>query len=431
MKVFNACLTIIKRHAVSLLVYFVLFMALSVAMPALSTEQFSVDFAESKPNFTIINRDGDTPLSDGLAAYLRGHGNEVAIDDRKDALQDAAFYHATDYIAILPQGFHDAFFNGAPIKIETVITTESAKGYYADSIVGQYLNQARMYLAAGGVGVISTGTGTSTGAVTDTDAGIGTGTGTGFDEEALVFAVLDGLSAEARVEIKRFGSGAPIDEVFQAYSRLICYIIVVLVILCVSNITSAFRRPDLRMRNLCAPTKPRSVSGQQILCGVLVSVAAWLLLTSLGFAIYGSKLAGTDERIIGLILLNSFVVTLVSLSMASLTSPFIKSPNSQNAVANFLSLGLCFLSGVFVPLEMLGESILAVARFTPFYWYVSALGQICALTSFRAEALAPIWQAMLTQLAFAAAILCVALVVGKQLNQSERSFSSIRTELDA
>jgi ABC-type uncharacterized transport system permease subunit len=231
--------------------------------------------------------------------------------------------------------------------------------------------------------------------------------------------------------MKRFGAGAPVDEVFQIYSRMICYIIMVMLILCISNIMSAFRRPDLRMRNLCAPLKPRSMSFQQILYGVLVSIAAWLLLTALGFLIYGSKLSGTDGRIIGLILLNSFIVTLVALAIASLAGPFIKSPNSQNAVANFVSLGLSFLGGVFVPLALLGDGLLAVARFTPTYWYVTALNHICALTSFGGDVLAPIWQAMLTQLAFAAALLCMALVAGKHLNQSERSFGSVRTELDA
>ena len=460
MRVFNACVLIIRRHAAALFVYFGLFMVLSVVMPALSVEQFSMDFALVKPNFTIINRDGGTPLSDGLAAYLRGHGNEVALEDRKEALQDAAFYHATDFIAILPQGFHDAFYGGAPyggaanggapyggapLKIETVVTTESAKGYYVDSLIGQYLDQVRMRLAATGAAAGAAADTAGAGAGADAAAGAaGAGAtadaaagdavraaGAGMDEEALVAAALLDLSMEARVEVKRFGASAPVDEVYRAYSRLICYIIVVLVILCTSNITSAFRRPDVRMRNLCAPAKTRSMSGQQILCCVLVGAVSWMLLMALGFAIYGSRLAGTDGRIIGLLLLNSFVVTLVALSIASLACQFIKSPNSQNAVANFLSLGLCFLSGVFVPLELLGDSILAVARFTPFYWYVTALGDICALTSFGAGALAPIWQAMLTQLAFAAAIICVALVVNKQLDRSERSFSSVRTELDA
>ena len=410
MKVFEACLLIIKRRRGALALYFGLFMVLSFVMPALSVEQLSSDFTQIKPNFTIINRDADTPLSDGLAEYLGWHGAEVPVADRKEALQDAAFYHATDYIAILPEGFHASFFAGDPIKIETVYTTETAKGFYADSIVDQYFNQARMYMAR---------------------MNMAAGTGTGLDEEAIVLAVLDDLSTQTKVEIKRFGAGAPVDEVFQIYLRLLCYIIFALVILCVSNIMSAFRRPDLRMRNLCAPTKPRSVGGQQILCSALMGFAVWLLAMGLGFAVFGSRLAGTDSRIIGLAMLNVFMVMLVALSIASLASLFIKSVNSQNAVVNFLSLGLSFLGGVFVPLSLLGDGMLAVARFTPTYWYVTALDHIYALSSFSADALAPVWQAMLTQLAFAAAFICVSLVVGKQLNQSERSFRSIQTEIDA
>ena len=402
MKVCKACGIIFKRHIVSFMLYFVIFMALAVIMPALGGAQYSTDFAAMKPNFTVINRDGDTPLSDGLAAYLGGRGHEVVLEDRKDALQDASFFHATDYIIILPQGFHDIFFSGGAVTAETVVTTESAKGYYADSLVNQYLNQARMVQAAGET-----------------------------DEDALVSAVLRDLSGEADVVVKRFGSGAPVNEVYQVYARMLCYIIMVLLILSISNITSPFRRPDLRMRNLCAPIKPRSMSGQQILCGALVSIGAWLLLTALGFVIYGSKLSGADGRIVTLILLNFFVMTIVALALAALISPLIKGPNSQNAVANFLSLGLSFLGGVFVPLDMLGEGVLAAARFTPAYWYATALNHICSLTSFTRDALAPVWQAMLTQLVFAAAIFCVALVAGKHLSQSERLFGSVQTELEA
>ena len=401
MRVFDTCLTIIKRRIGAFVLYLAIFIALSVLMPALVGEQFSTDFSAIKPNFTVINRDGETPLSEGLTAYLNGHGVEVALDDSVDAMRDASFYHATDYIAILPQGFHDAFLNGGQFTIETVVTTESAKGYYADSLVNQYLNQARMVREIGDM-----------------------------DEESLVAEVLNSLSAEAVVETVRFGSGAPVEAAFQVYSRMECYILIVLVILCISNMMSAFKRPDLRMRNLCAPLKPRSASIQQALCGVLVSVTAWALTTALGFVIYGGKLAEADGRIVALILLNSFIVTFVALSLAMLVTPLIKSPNSQNAVANFVSLGTCFLGGVFVPLEMMGDGILAVARFTPAYWYVTALDRIGALTSFGGGALNGVWQAMLVQLAFAAAFLCIALAVGKHVNQSERSFGSVRTELE-
>ena len=53
----------------------------------------------------------------------------LLLDGRLDALQDASFYHATDFIAIVPQGFHDSFWRGAPIGIETVAMTDVAKGY--------------------------------------------------------------------------------------------------------------------------------------------------------------------------------------------------------------------------------------------------------------------------------------------------------------
>ncbi|MCL1917111.1 MAG: ABC transporter permease [Peptococcaceae bacterium] len=402
MTVFKACFMIVKRHYAALALYFSIFMVLAVAMTALSADNFSTDFSATRPAFTLITRDGHTPLLAGLASYLREHGNEVVLDDRTEALQDASFYHATDYIAIVPQGFHDAFFDGEPLKIETVLTTESAKGYYADRLVTQYLNLARLYQAAGDI-----------------------------DEETIISSVLKDLSIEAPVEKKHFGAGAPVNEGFQLYAQIVCYIIIVLIILCISNITSAFRRPDLRMRNLCAPTKPRSFSGQQILCGAVVSIAAWLLLMTIGFALYGSQLSGTDGRIIGLILLNTFIVTVVALSLASLASLFIRSPNSQSAAANLLALGLCFLGGVFVPLHMMGESILTVSKFTPTYWYSTALEHICTLTSFGGDVLAPVWQAMLMQLAFALAIFCVALVISKYQNQSERFFSSIQTELEA
>lgn len=402
MKVFEVCCLIIKRHFGAFALYFGIFITLSVVMTSFYTDSYSSDFSAQKPNFTVINRDSDSPLTDGLVAYLSEHGVEVVLDDEKEELQDATFFHATDYIAILPEGFHDAFWSGQPLNIETVTTTESAKGYYADSLVNQYLNLARMYIASSPE----------------------------TDEKTLVTSVIKDLKAEVKVEKKQFKAGAPVNENFQVYSRMMCYIMLVLIILCISNIMQAFRRTEVRMRNLCSPLNPRVMSGQQILCGVVVGIAAWLLMTAVGFIFYGTKLSGTDVRLIALILLNTFIVMLVSLSIASLASQFISGPNAQNAAANFLSLALCFLGGAFVPLEMMGEGLLAVSRFVPTYWYVTALDRICSLNSFSGDALTPIWQAMLIQLAFAAAFLCVTLVISKYQNQSERAFGSVRTELE-
>ena len=403
MKVFEACLLIIKRHYLTFLIYFTIFIGLSVIISTLTADNFTPDFSAMKPNFTVVNRDADSPLTGGLISYLRENGNEIAIRDDKGALQDATFFHATDYIIIIPQGFRESFLSGEPLTPETVKTTDTALGYYADSLVNQYLNQARLYLAAGA----------------------------GFSEEALVTAVLSDLSLQAVAVKKHFGTIAPIDRNFLMYSQMQCYILLVLVILCVTNITMVFKRTDLRMRNLCSPIKPLSMSSRQILCSAILGVLAWLLTTVTGLILYSSKLEAVDNRVLALIMLNSLIFTVVALALAALSGTFVRNPNAQNAVTNILALGMCFLGGVFVPASMLGEGVLTVARFLPTYWCMEALEQISALTSFEAGALQPVWQAMLIQLSFAGAFFCVTLVLSKYLNRSERSFGSTRSELEA
>ncbi|MCL2003953.1 MAG: ABC transporter permease [Oscillospiraceae bacterium] len=403
MKVFKTCMIICKRRYLSLLLYLTVFMTLSIVMTALHIETASTNFSGIKPSFTVVNRDGDSPLTDGLAAYMRKHGEEAVFEDDRRTLQDATFYHATDYIVFLPPGFRDSFLSGGAPELETVVTTHTARGFYADSLVNQYLNLARVYLAGGG----------------------------DWDEAELVSAVLSDLSAEAAVEKKWFGESAPIDPAYLMFHQMLSYILLVLNILCITNITLSFRRPDLRMRNLCAPIKARSLGGQQILYGGVIGLLGWLLLTATGFVMYGSKLPGTDGRIIALMLLNSLVYTVVALTFAALIGSFARSATAQNAAANAGGLVLCFLGGVFVPLEMLGSGVLAVARFLPTYWYVLALDDISALTVFDASAMQPVWLGMLIQLAFAGAFFSLSLAVGKHQNQSERHFSSTVTEREA
>jgi len=403
MKVFSVCMTVVARNWAGFVIYFLVFMMLSVMMNAFYIDQFTPDFTATLPNFTVINRDEDSPLTEGLVSFLRENGNEIVIDDDMSKLQDATFFRATDYIAFIPQGFRDSFIAGNLVTLETVMTTHSAHGFITDSLLNQYFNQARINLAAGGL----------------------------LSEAELVEAVLRDLALEADAEKVRFGEGAPLDMNFHMYFKLLGYIMLVMIITCVTSISMIFKRPDIRMRNICSPLKPRSLSGQQTLGSAVLSFLAWLLLVSIGFIMYGGNLGGVDGRIIVLCLLNSLVFAIVAMSIATLCGSFVHNANIQNAVANITALGMCFIGGVFIPHEMLGDGVLTVSRFLPTYWYVTALDTISALTSFEAGALTPVFQAMLMQLAFAAALFCVTLVLGKHLNQSERFYRSVRTEMEA
>ena len=115
-----------------------------------------------------------------------------------------------------------------------------------------------------------------------------------------------------------------------------------------------------------------------------------------------------------LFLLNSFVFTFVALSISLLISNFINSRNAMSAAANVISLGSCFISGVFVPQEYLGDTVLSIAKFNPTYWYVKANDEIAVLVNYNKENLMPIFISMLIVLGFAIAIYALTLVIIKQ-----------------
>ncbi len=402
MKVFKASLLILKRRSVQVMVYLGMFTAMFIIIASFYSEQVTTDFSAVRPAFTVINRDKDTPLTDGLMEFLRERGTEQVLPDEKKALQDAAFYHATEYILIIPEGFDEAAWSGSPLSLGAVSIPGTGKSYYLDNLANQYWSFVSAYHRADPL----------------------------LDRETVSGMALEALSKEVPVETVRLSDSKPVSDLYESYNRVQSYILMVITLLCVSSITMSFRRPDLRMRNLCAPTTARQKNLGLFLYCALVGFFVWLSTSLLGFFVSLPSLAGADGRLVALLFANSFLYTLTALSIAMLLNYFISNPNTQNAIANFLSLALSFLGGAFVPLEFLSEGLQAASRFTPVYWYSQAVSDICGLALLNEETLAPVWRSFAMELFFAVAILCVALAVGKSKNKAEKSFGSTRTEIE-
>ena len=91
----------------------------------------------------------------------------------------------------------------------------------------------------------------------------------------------------------------------------------------------------------------------------------------------------------------------------------VNSVNALNGINNVVSLGLCFIGGIFVPIEMLGNGVKMVAGFTPTYWYSRINGILGDYEHLTAEMRQNILQGLAIQLLFAAACFCVTLAVSK------------------
>lgn len=63
-------------------------------------------------------------------------------------------------------------------------------------------------------------------------------------------------------------------------------------------------------------------------------------------------------------------ILMVALGIVFLIGQVMKKAETVSMVSNVIALGMSFLSGVFVPIEFLGDGIIKVAHFLPAYWYI-------------------------------------------------------------
>jgi len=116
------------------------------------------------------------------------------------------------------------------------------------------------------------------------------------------------------------------------------------------------------------------------------------------------------EGVNAFLILNALCYLILSAAIVTLISNFQLKAQAISMVSNVLSLAFSFLGGVFVPMEIFGDTMLKIAKFIPTYWYVTAADAIM-----EGEISNQIFVGMGIQLLFALAFFAVALVISKRM----------------
>jgi ABC-2 type transport system permease protein len=387
MQVFKAYFKVIKKNLPSLMIYFIIFVAISMVFFSTSGSQAADAFNPAKSQIAFISHDGDSPLVEGLKACLDSNAALVDIPDTPEQLQDALFYGKINYILTVPEGFAESFLIGNDtVTLEKKTAQMSNTSVSIDMLVNKYLNLVRMYRES----------------LPD------------MPVQEAVAHVLEDLAVSVPVDMTSSGEHVKTAGLSD-YFRYQAYPILAILLMGVTSIMIAFNDPELSRRNQCAPLKPFRMSLSLFAGNAVFAVAVWFLLSVLALLLYG------DMRLtpgVMLLCLNALAFTVVSLSIGFLAGKFIKSPIAQAALTNVVSLGVCFLSGVFLDQAWLGETILKIASFSPGFWYIKAVNTIRDISVFSFDSIKPVLNDMLIQLAFAAACIVVALVASKQKKQN-------------
>ncbi len=378
MTVFRGFLIITKRNIHIIWLYLLLFLGIAIMVQKAAGGNTS-EFEQVSLNIAVIDRDGGK-LAKGLADYLSQYHTLVELPDEPSIIQDRMFYREVYYVAAIPEDFEERCLYGD----ETLPVTKvpgSNSGFYVDQQIRIFMNEVRIMVSSG------------------------------FSLSEAVEEVIEHSADEAEVTLidkNGFGGKQPMHAFMYQYMP---YILISILCYSMSYIMIAFRNEDVKRRMMCSAIPARSQNLQLALGVAVVGIAVYGLCTLMPFLMYGKTFMKDPNM--PYYLVNSFMMTLVSLSLSFLIGTLVRREEIISAIVNVVSLGMSFLCGVFVELEVLGKGVRTFAQFLPAYWYEVANGLLSNNSSLSPAQQTSLYTCYGLQILFAAAILGVAMVISR------------------
>ena len=156
-------------------------------------------------------------------------------------------------------------------------------------------------------------------------------------------------------------------------------------------------------RSIRIPLKRFTLIGATTRAGMLSSPLRDRFGMSLRLEMY------TDEQLKRIIARSAKILGMLGL--------FVKNSNMLNGLSNIVSLGMCFLSGVFVPMSVMDKKVLKIAQFLPVYWYEDINETLARYHSVSGNIATDIWKSLGIEVMFALAFVSVILALSKYKRQ--------------
>ncbi|MGB8450985.1 MAG: ABC transporter permease [Anaerocolumna sp.] len=386
MQVFKLYFKILKSAAPALIIYVFIFTILIFIMSA-NQRKNTADYEESQINTALVNYDGDSILVRDFLDYLAGYCNMEDYWDNENDLADALFFREVEYILTIPYDFGEDFMDGKDVSVEKKAIPDGAYNLLIDNAINNYLNTARIYLR----------------------------TMPDISEEELVTYIRNDMKVTTEVymdteEIKDNGN-----SFYNHYFNTASVVLLSCCLMGVGMIMLTFHNLHILRRNMVTPMTYKEMNLQLIGGNIIFVLTYDIFFILIGVIFNGNKSLNGN---VFLYWLNLIIFSISAFSISYLTAMLIKSKQANDVLSIVLPLGLSFISGAFIPQFLLGDSVLKMAGFTPFYWFVKGNDTIAGLVNFNWDNLKYIFSYMLIQIGFAAALFALALVVGKSKSQN-------------
>ena len=352
MTVFKTALKIAKKYKFTILLYAVILVVFTGFN--LTTSDNSTNFIETKADVLIIN-DDDSLLSLDLVSYFDKNANVIDVKNNKQAIDDALFYRAINYIVYIPENFGKQFMDGLDPELEVKATGDYLSSY-ANMQLERYMRVAKLYL-------------------NNVD-----------NEQELIDKINSTVKVETSVEVTSKLDTSSLNKA-NFYYNFLNYSILAACVYVICLILASFKEEKVRQRTIISSSSYKIVNRQLLISTFVISSILWLFFVLLSFILLGSVMMTSNGL---LYILNSFVFNICSIAIAFLIGNIIGNKNAINGIINVVALGSSFLCGTFVPVEFLPNQVLTIAHILPSYWFIKNNETIKSLEVINLESMIPI-----------------------------------------
>ena len=330
MNIFKNYFKIVRNHKFSVLLYTIIFLSISIFFLNSNSSNTDADYSEVKNNIYIEDR-SNSQISKALVDYI-GKREKIVSDLDKENLDDELFYRTIDAIITIPVNFENTK------EIVYKSSPQSMYSFLVKQRVNEYIDKLDKY-SKNGYSL----------------------------DEAIKYANID-LDKTIKVEkINDIKQASGDESNSRFYFNFVSYPLLSQILIVVTLVMSSYYKETVSKKQRISPVSEKRTNLILTLGHLVFGIIFWIL-----YLIICVVLVKDFEfnQVFLLAALNSFVFMISAVTLSMLVGKLFQDSNSLSVVINVLVLGSSFLSGVFVPMEFLGESTLKLARIFPNYYYI-------------------------------------------------------------
>lgn len=313
--------------------------------------QSMVNFTAAKPDVTVYD-DDHSLLSERLKNYMTERANIIELET-EESLADALYYNGVDYVINIEKGFGEKTAKGEKPTM-LVKSVGNYDAYLAETLFARFLKVAEALAPA--------------------------------TEEDLVKNLDEILKHEIEVEMT---SKLDVNALSNAqnYYNFMNYAILAGLVFAVAYSTAAFKKEMVKKRLLVSATSYKKINHQLLLCNLVMAMVLLLFYVLISLLMVGDIMFSINGA---LFIANAAAMSIFAVAFAFLLTNLLKNNNAILAVVNVVSIGSCFLCGVFVPAEWMPQFVQNLGRILPSFYYVENNKFISEIETLDFETLKPI-----------------------------------------